>query len=98
LGAAAAAAAAAAPNNGVRGRTLVELQQARAGGRPMSAVLGVGENNIAVGGGPQSPTKRAFREHFAGRTGVLDPAPVWDPERDEMPSPFLVRRKAVGRF
>ncbi|OIW30927.1 kinase-like protein [Coniochaeta ligniaria NRRL 30616] len=105
--AAAAAAAAAASagatnnnNNGVRGRTLVELQQARAGGRPMSAVLGVGENSIAVGGGqPQSPTKRAFREHFAaGRNGQLDPAPVWDPERDEMPSPFLVRRKAVGRF
>jgi NIMA (never in mitosis gene a)-related kinase len=106
--AAAAAAAAAttagavsAPtNNGVRGRTLVELQQARAGGRPMSAVLGLGENGIATApGGPQSPTKRAFREHFAGRTGtMLEPAPVWDPERDEMPSPFLVRRKAVGRF
>ncbi|KAB5560291.1 kinase-like domain-containing protein [Coniochaeta sp. 2T2.1] len=86
-------------NNGVRGRTLVELQQARAGGRPMSAVLGVGENSIATGAGPQSPTKRAFREHFAGRAGgMLDPAPVWDPERDEMPSPFLVRRKAVNRF
>jgi len=106
---AAAAAAAAATtttnnnnnnNNGVRGRTLVELQQARAGGRPMSAVLGVGENSIAAGTGPQSPTKRAFREHFAGRTGAaaLEPAPVWDPERDEMPSPFLVRRKVVGRF
>lgn len=104
----AAAAAAAATtanntnNNGVRGRTLVELQQARAGGRPMSAVLGVGENGIATGTGPQSPTKRAFREHFAGygRTGsaVLDPAPVWDPEKDEMPSPFLNRRKGVGRF
>lgn len=90
-------AAAAAANNGVRGRTLVELQQARAGGRPMSAVLGVGENGV-VGGGPQSPSKRALREFGGGRTGPLEPAPVWDPERDEMPSPFLVRRKAVGRF
>lgn len=95
----AAAAAAAAANNGVvRGRTLVELQQARAGGRPMSAVLGVGEN-VLVSGGPQSPTKRALREHFAGRAGgVLDPAPVWDPERDDMPSPFLKRRRPIGRF
>jgi len=48
------------------GRTLVELQQARAGGR----VVGGGEN---MEGG--------------GRGEVV----VWDPERDEMPSPFLVR-------
>lgn len=71
----------------IRGRTLVELQQARAGGRPLSAAVG---DNVNV-----SPT-RPFREHLsaANRGGLaLDPAPVWDPERDEMPSPFLVRRK-----
>jgi len=75
---------------GVRGRTLVELQQARAGGRPLSAVLGA-ENNV-------SP-KRAFRDHAAARggTGATEPAAVWDPERDEMPSPFLVRRKPAVR-
>jgi serine/threonine protein kinase len=68
---------------GVRGRTLVELQQARAGGRPLSAVIG--------GGGENSPSKRGFRS-------AVDPAPVWDPERDEMPSPFLCRRKnAISR-
>jgi NIMA (never in mitosis gene a)-related kinase len=109
--AAAAAAAAGAnnnSNNNIRGRTLVELQQARAGGRPMSAVLGVGENSFVNGGQqqPQSPTKQrggggnmmAFRDHVRSAPGaLLDPAPVWDPERDEMPSPFLVRRK-VGRM
>jgi len=48
------------------GRTLVELQQARAGGR-------------VVGGGDKM--------EGGGRGEVV----VWDPERDEMPSPFLVR-------
>ncbi|TPX13936.1 uncharacterized protein E0L32_005636 [Thyridium curvatum] len=78
---------------GVRGRTLVELQQARAGGRPLSAVLGAEGNNV-------SP-KRGVREH-AGLanhgSAFSEPAAVWDPEIDEMPSPFLVRRKPVGRF
>ncbi|KAK0717165.1 kinase-like domain-containing protein [Lasiosphaeria miniovina] len=78
-------------NNNIRGRTLVELQQARAGGRPLSAVMS-GEN--------LSPT-RPFREHAAaanrGGSGSSEPAAVWDPERDEMPSPFLVRRKPIIR-
>ncbi|KAK5662891.1 hypothetical protein OQA88_6302 [Cercophora sp. LCS_1] len=76
---------------GIRGRTLVELTQARAGGRPLSAVV---SENVNV-----SPT-RAFREHAAAvnRGGTAsEPAAVWDPERDEMPSPFLVRRKNVLR-
>ncbi|KAK3371997.1 kinase-like domain-containing protein [Podospora didyma] len=83
--------------NNIRGRTLVELQQARAGGRPLSAVMS-GEN--------LSPT-RAFREFPAAANrggssgssgpGPVEPAAVWDPERDEMPSPFLVRRKPVVR-
>lgn len=66
-------------NAGVKGRTLVELQQARAGGRPMSAVIAGGDRENT---GLVSPTKR-------------NPAPVWDPEKDDMPSPFLVRRKNV---
>jgi NIMA (never in mitosis gene a)-related kinase len=81
-----------AGKNNIRGRTLVELQQARAGGRPVSAVMG-GENNV-------SP-KRAFRDHAlaANRSAgtALEPAAVWDPERDEMPSPFLVRRRPISR-
>ena len=76
LGSAAAAAVAAAaasivPVTGV-GRTLVELQQARAGGAPIAA------------------TERMADKEACGE-GAL-----WDPERDEMPSPFLVRgRRAV---
>lgn len=52
----------------VRGRTLVELSQARAGGRV--------------------PT----------RNENWKPAAVWDPEVDDMPSPFLVRGKNMSRF
>ncbi|KAJ4298691.1 G2-specific serine/threonine protein kinase [Collariella sp. IMI 366227] len=88
--------------NNIRGRTLVELQQARAGGRPLSAVLASEMNNLVIHShAPASPV-RAFREHAAaanrgGGNGSSEPAPVavWDPERDEMPSPFLVRRKPV---
>lgn len=89
--------------NNIQGRTLVELQQARAGGRPLSAVMGL-EN-----GGNTSPTRRGPKDHLvinttgaAGPPGsrpgsALEPAAVWDPERDEMPSPFLVRRKPIAR-
>ena len=49
------------------GRTLVELAQARAGGRPLSMEV--------------KPTAKAMEREER----------VWDPERDEMPSPFLVR-------
>ncbi|KAI1806961.1 kinase-like protein [Daldinia bambusicola] len=62
--------------NNIKGRTLVELQQARAGGRPVESM------NV-------SP-KRSSKDRFA------EPA-VWDPERDEMPSPFLVRKKQPSR-
>ncbi|KAL2757692.1 hypothetical protein ACRALDRAFT_1047703 [Sodiomyces alcalophilus JCM 7366] len=73
-----------AAKNNIRGRTLVELQQARAGGRPLSA-LPEGENT--------SP-KRNFKDRSAGRRSSADaPAAVWDPEKDEMPSPFLVRKR-----
>jgi NIMA (never in mitosis gene a)-related kinase 2 len=60
------------------GRTLVELAQARAGGRPLSMDMGKG-GKIAM--------ERMERE--------LPPVPIWDPERDEMPSPFLSRTKRI---
>lgn len=82
---------------GIRGRTLVELQQARAGGRPLSAVMD--------GGNPNVSPKRPFREHAMaanrggggnnGHHSHMEPAAVWDPEQDDMPSPFLVRRKVM---
>ncbi|KAK2026692.1 kinase-like protein [Colletotrichum zoysiae] len=78
-----------AAKNNIKGRTLVELQQARAGGRPLSAVMSGGEN--------VSP-KRAFKDRIAERRASGgEPVAVWDPERDEMPSPFLVRRKPMAR-
>ncbi|OAA61601.1 g2-specific protein kinase [Niveomyces insectorum RCEF 264] len=82
---------------GIRGRTLVELQQARAGGRPL--VDGNNNNNNSNnnngGGGNVSP-RRPFREHaLAANRGAFDAPAVWDPEQDEMPSPFLVRRKTI---
>jgi serine/threonine protein kinase len=68
-----------------KGRTLVELAQARAGGR-------------AVGDGNRSPEPkgRAFAARMAEKekAGVeKGEPPIWDPERDEMPSPFLVRTR-----
>lgn len=64
--------------NVVAGRTRVELAQARAGGRPMSADCG-----------PMPPAHgiRMMEKE-------LPPVPVWDPEilgEDAMPSPFLKR-------
>ncbi|EGX93481.1 G2-specific protein kinase nimA [Cordyceps militaris CM01] len=100
--AAAAATAPAAPNqaggdmlgkmaakNNLRGRSLVELQQARAGGRPLSAL------GSAPGSENVSPKRAAaFRERMAAeRREYEDAVAVWDPDRDEMPSPFLNRRR-----
>jgi NIMA (never in mitosis gene a)-related kinase 2 len=81
-----------AAKNNIKGRTLVELQQARAGGRPLSAVVPTGPGCENV-----SP-KRAFRDRMADRRNSGgEPVAVWDPDRDEMPSPFIVRRKAMAR-
>jgi NIMA (never in mitosis gene a)-related kinase len=76
----------------IKGRTLVELQQARAGGRPMSAVV------LPTTGENVSP-KRAFRDRIGleRKSSGDEPVAVWDPERDEMPSPFLVRARRIAR-
>jgi NIMA (never in mitosis gene a)-related kinase len=87
-----------AAKNNIKGRTLVELQQARAGGRPMSAFGNAPEN--------VSPKRATFKERVAGERRVSgssgsgsgsESVAVWDPERDEMPSPFLVRQKRIVR-
>lgn len=72
--------------NNIKGRTLVELQQARAGGRPVSAMAPttIDRENLAT-----SPKRRAG-------SGGNEPA-IWDPETDEMPSPFLVRQRKITR-
>ncbi|KAI4281689.1 MAG: hypothetical protein L6R38_003507 [Xanthoria sp. 2 TBL-2021] len=66
---------------GQGGRTLVELAQARAGGT-QSAAPTVGAKGMLETG--ELPTAPAFRRRESE-------VPVWDPEKDEMPSPFLVR-------
>lgn len=64
------------------GRSLVELAQARAGGRPIEDIKRTGESRI--------PTTGASK-HSAD----YDPPATWDPERDDMPSPFLARGKVI---
>ncbi|TQW00608.1 hypothetical protein V2A60_001677 [Cordyceps javanica] len=80
-----------AAKNNLRGRSLVELQQARAGGRPLSAA------GAAPGSENVSPKRAAaFRERMAAeRREYEDAVAVWDPERDDMPSPFLNRRRNI---
>ena len=57
------------------GRTLVELAQARAGGLSQAQRV---EKNV----------KEGMETDNFRNTGDV---PVWDPERDEMPSPFLIK-------
>ncbi|UKZ94996.1 uncharacterized protein TrAFT101_009845 [Trichoderma asperellum] len=83
----------AAAKNNVKGRTLVELQQARAGGRPLSVPgIPLGENvnpkRVAASTKPQ-------RDRVVS-TGH-EPVAVWDPDRDDMPSPFLVRSRRIAQ-
>lgn len=66
--------------NGVGGRTLVELAQARAGGRPASTDMG---NHFP----PKAKNMMEQRE----KEKELPPVPVWDPLADDLPSPFLKR-------
>lgn len=80
-----------AAKNNLRGRSLVELQQARAGGRPVSAA------GYAPGSENVSPKRAAaFRDRLAAERREYEEAvAVWDPERDDMPSPFLNRRRNI---
>ncbi|KAH0538081.1 hypothetical protein FGG08_005293 [Glutinoglossum americanum] len=90
-------------NNMLKGRTLVELAQARAGGRPVSVLGTSGDNsaelttartNIAV----KRQTMAGGEIKLASKMAEKEVA-VWDPERDEMPSPFLHRGgKGVRRL
>ncbi|PKY02275.1 G2-specific protein kinase nimA [Aspergillus campestris IBT 28561] len=66
------------------GRTLVELAQARAGGRPMDELKRCASDSRATACSSMKSVDR-------------DPPAVWDPERDEMPSPFLARGRKVIR-
>ena len=87
-----------AAKNNIKGRTLVELQQARAGGRPLSAIVAPGAENVS----PKRAAAVSFKDRVAGqrRASGGDPpsaAAVWDPDMEEMPSPFLVRGRQMNR-
>ncbi|KAG6030486.1 hypothetical protein E4U19_000461 [Claviceps sp. Clav32 group G5] len=102
-----------AKNNAPKGRTLVELQQARAGGRPLSTGSGAenaspkrvafkdrasGQRRISgggSGGSSRNSSSGSRRSGSAGTRSWSDGVAVWDPARDEMPSPFLVKQKRV---
>ena len=71
-----------------RGKTLVELAQARAGGRTVV---------IADGTRSPEPKGRAFAARMAEKNNKDTTAPLWDPETDEMPSPFIKRSRNVIR-
>lgn len=78
--------------NVIAGRTRVELAQARAGGRPMSADCG--------GNHPANKGAAAGTQGIRVVEKELPPVPVWDPEvlgEDAMPSPFLKRDSRVVR-
>lgn len=72
-------------NTAPKGRTLVELAQARGVAKPASEGAD----------GDRSPPAKG--KTFAARMADREP-PVWDPEHDEMPSPFLVRHKPMKRL
>lgn len=65
-----------ATRNAIQGRTLVELQQARAGGRDLPPV------QLDL----EKKPKMTVRE-----------VAQWDPEIDEMPSPFLKKTAKTVR-
>ncbi|KAJ5166199.1 G2-specific protein kinase nimA [Penicillium canariense] len=67
------------------GRTLVELAQARAGGRPVDEFKRCASDS------------RTTPHNSSLGSSERDPPAIWDPERDEMPSPFLARGKKVIR-
>lgn len=73
------------------GRTLVELAQTRAGGKPLEDSLNSDDSadkkikrHTVIGGDIKFAAKLADRAEV-----------TWDPERDEMPSPFLVRNRGI---
>lgn len=71
------------------GRTLIELSQARAG-RSSEEGKRSGESRIPTAGGPSQQQTTAYMKAVD-----RDPPATWDPERDEMPSPFLARGKVI---
>ena len=77
-------------NNFMKGRTLVELSQARAGGRPLEDVDPEAAAALAADRAAKAKKRATIGEGGSSKASRAAEA-VWDPERDEMPSPFLIR-------
>lgn len=86
-------------NNAIQGRTLVELAQARTLSDESLAAPRDEMDDFLKYGKAKSDGSGARDIRNLARTENEEPksasafasAPIWDPERDEMPSPFLVR-------
>ena len=97
----------AATKNNLHGRTLVELSQARTVNAPGYQSAGSDRSAVTSGtlGSAGTSTDRDGDKKKIGsgteaskitsKAGYREPEVVWDPEKDEMPSPFLVRGRAV---
>jgi NIMA (never in mitosis gene a)-related kinase len=72
------------------GRTLVELAQARYA-KPLDETKRNGESRI--------PTVGLSSQQISTVLKIVDrdPPATWDPEKDEMPSPFLARNTKLIR-
>ena len=89
-------------SNPTGGRTLIELSQAKAGTTGTNsypaAIVAKGIENAAPitgisEGGVRVITRTVSAEKENGRRGEV---PMWNPEIDDMPSPFIVRGRNVG--
>ena len=76
------------------GRTLVELAQARAGGRPVEMSPSGKGRSFGVRMVEKEKGEGKLRGS-GGSIGDMEPT-VWNPDRDEMPSPFLIRNRYTG--
>lgn len=78
-----------APKRNIQGRTLVELQQAR--GIPVSNGSSMSDDEVVA-------AKAALNGLKVKSPSKLGSPAVWDPEIEEdMPSPFIVRRRQLAR-
>ena len=86
---------AAVRNNMMRGRTLVELEQARLASKATAPRPSSSSSSSSSSNNNNNNKASAADENMGSSRAV---EVVWDPERDEMPSPFLVRgTKGVRR-
>jgi NIMA (never in mitosis gene a)-related kinase 2 len=77
-------------SHNVQGRTLIELAQAR--GIPSGAAI----SSAPVSASESEDSSIAENKKAGRRTEIDHEVPQWDPDTDDMPSPFLVRGPRSG--